>query len=980
MSTFRQPVSALSIVELRLLGKISARVDSGREAATLLAQPKRVALLGYLAAATPRGFHRRDALLALFWPEADQEHARGSLRKSVHFLRQQLGPETILSRGDEEIGLDLDRCWCDVVAFEESIEAERWEAAAELYQGDLLPGLHLSDVPEFERWLEETRTRLGSQVVRVVWQLAERESAQGRIGEAVRWARRGVELSPYDEDGLRRLLGLLFEAGDRAGAVLAYDQFAQRLSADLELEPSADTLTLVDSIRNHRKGPSVKTPPPPPVRQTASDTPPDKNREVAQSAGQERSPHSRRRLVSMSLLFIGTAAALGVFVSSYGSRPIPKAPAIPGAIAILPFEYRGNPELSYLAEGMVDLLSTKLDGAPGLRTINQRALVQFVDGERGGNDLDRGQRAAEHFGADRFVLGSIFEAGQRLAVRATLYDSKHGSQGSVEASGVPPAEIFEVADRLARHILSEVQDRPLELARVADQATSSLPALKAYIEGEREIRSGRSPQALDAFQRAVQLDSAFALAHYRLAFFSLVEPPLEHLEQARRYSGSLGEHQRVLIEASIAFFQGDLKQADSLYRRILDVHPDDIESWFMLAHVIGDWGYLSGYDWVDAREAYEQVLRLDPRNAGALFWLAAYAARDRRLADLDTLTERFLQPQPDPIDAGNLEGQRAAARGDSAGLERFIAVLRSRPDETARLGAGIVTWTTGDLVTGRRLWRLITEPNRSSGMRVLARTTLAKIELTNGRWRVASAELDSAARLDPGTALEHRVYYALTYFLNLPRAELVALRDSLERWNPATASRARDGPAVVHRSVRRSLKAYLLGMVNARLGDDGAALQYASELERADSSTSAGVFAIGQAKVVRAEIAWRRGRAEEALATLEQAGFWTHYPVDLTSDSPFDNHLHERFARAELLYQLRRMDEAQRWYRSLTYDLLYNAPSHYRLAQIYQARGDPQAATQHYMKFVETWRDCDPMLRAKLQEAELELARLRERE
>jgi tetratricopeptide (TPR) repeat protein len=629
---------------------------------------------------------------------------------------------------------------------------------------------------------------------------------------------------------------------------------------------------------------------------------------------------------------------------------------------------------------MVDLLSTKLDGAPGLRTTDQHALLEFMDRERGGNNLERGRRAAQHFGANRFVLGSIVEAGQRLAVSATVYDVERGSLGSVDASTASAADIFDVADRLARHILSEVQDRPLELARVADQATSSLPALKAYIEGEREMRNDRPAQALAAFQRAVQLDSAFALAHYRLAFFSRFVPPREHLEQARRYGGRLGEHQRGLIEALSAYFQGDHKQADSLYRQVLAAHPDDAEAWSMLGYLIADRGYLNGYAWVDAREAYEHVLGLDPRNASALWQLAAIAARDRRLADLDSFTDRFLQPHPEPIDAGDIEGQRAVARGDSIGLERFIAELRSRPDQPAQLGAGVVTWTTGDLVTGRRLWRLITEPSRSSGMRVLARVTLAKLELTNGRWRAASAELDSAARLDPGTALEHRAYYALTYFLKPPRAELMALRDSLERWDPATASRAPDGLAPAHRPVHRYLKLYLLGMLNTRLGEDRAALRYASALERADSSSPGGAFAIGLAKVVRAEVAWRAGRAEEALATLEQARFWTHSGLseqDISSDSPFQTHIHERFARAELLYQLGRVDEAMRWYRAFTYDLLYTAPAHYRLAQIYQARGDQRAAIQHYMKFVETWRDCDPMLRPKLQEAELELARLR---
>lgn len=60
-----------------------------------------------------------------------------------------------------------------------------------------------------------------------------------------------------------------------------------------------------------------------------------------------------------------------------------------------------------------------------------------------------------------------------------------------------------------------------------------------------------------------------------------------------------------------------------------------------------------------------------------------------------------------------------------------------------------------------------------------------------------------------------------------------------------------------------------------------------------------------------------------------------------------------------------------------TFELLYNAPAHYRLAQIYQARGDRQKAAEHYARFVELWRDCDPMLRPWLRWGEVELARLR---
>jgi DNA-binding SARP family transcriptional activator len=234
-------------IELRLLGNLSLRT-TGREGAAILAQPKRLALLAYLATATPRGFHRRDSLLALFWPEVDQDHARTSLRKALHLLRQELGPELIQNRGDEEVGLAPDRFWCDAVEFEEAVEGGRWEAI-DLYQGDLLAGFHLSDAPGFERWLEESRFRLRECATRAAWNLIERPRAAAHQADAVRWARRASGLSPYDEVVFRRLMTLLDRAGDRAGAVLAYKGFAHRLSTDLELEPSAETVALVQAIR-----------------------------------------------------------------------------------------------------------------------------------------------------------------------------------------------------------------------------------------------------------------------------------------------------------------------------------------------------------------------------------------------------------------------------------------------------------------------------------------------------------------------------------------------------------------------------------------------------------------------------------------------------------------------------------------------------------------------------------------------------------
>jgi tetratricopeptide (TPR) repeat protein len=398
----------------------------------------------------------------------------------------------------------------------------------------------------------------------------------------------------------------------------------------------------------------------------------------------------------------------------------------------------------------------------------------------------------------------------------------------------------------------------------------------------------------------------------------------------------------------------------------------------MLGLLISSKAPLLGLAWVDAREPFERALQLDPQSGLSLWTLATIAAREGRRAELDSLTNRFLQLQPASEYAGDLRGQRAIVLGDTAELERFVADLRMRPDPLAQTGAGLVTNTTMNLTVGRRLWRLIAEPSRSPGMRALAHVILAKIELTNGRLRVARSELERGAALDARSALEHRVFYALPQFLQTPRTELLALRDSLERWDAGQAGPDGDGVLRIHRSVHPYLRLYLLGLLSARIGDQAAADRYAAELEQVDSSSVEGTFAIDQARLVRAEVARARGRLEEALATLEQARFWTtHSADDDTGDSPFFTRMHERFARAELLFELGRYDDAIPWYRTFVYDFVYTAPAHLRLAQIAQHRGERQKAIEHYTRFIELWRSCDPELRPMVQQAESALSRLR---
>ena len=230
------------------------------------------------------------------------------------------------------------------------------------------------------------------------------------------------------------------------------------------------------------------------------------------------------------------------------------------------------------------------------------------------------------------------------------------------------------------------------LAGVAGQTTSSLPAFKAYLEGERELRSGRYAEAQEAFRRATELDTTFALAYYRLAMTLGPAPALEALDHALRHSDRLSEHHRWAVEAAAAYFRGDHTLADQRTRQVLTVRPDDAEAWFMYADVTLTKGSLLGRAWVDAREGFERALALDPENADAVWWLAAIAATERRLPALDSLTNRLQQLDAAPWLAVNAQGLRAIMMGDTAGEARFVADLRERPDPWAAPSAGLVAW------------------------------------------------------------------------------------------------------------------------------------------------------------------------------------------------------------------------------------------------------------------------------------------------
>jgi len=251
-----------SVLTLRTLGSLSLLDSEGVEIGAILAQPKRSALLVYLAVALPRGFHRRDTLIGLFWPEMDQARARNALSQSLSFLRSHLPDDILVNRGAEDVQFSSASFAVDVVAFRDDVEDGRWAKALEVYQGDFLRGFHLEEAKGFQDWMELERGRLREAAADAAWALAQEHIRRGALVEAERTGQRAMGLVWSDETPVREFILSLASAGDRAAAVRFYEKFRSRLWDELELEPSAATVAVAESIRIGSERKEAPTPGP----------------------------------------------------------------------------------------------------------------------------------------------------------------------------------------------------------------------------------------------------------------------------------------------------------------------------------------------------------------------------------------------------------------------------------------------------------------------------------------------------------------------------------------------------------------------------------------------------------------------------------------------------------------------------------------------------------------------------------------------
>jgi TolB-like protein/DNA-binding SARP family transcriptional activator/Flp pilus assembly protein TadD len=622
-----------AMLTLRAFGALDLRDAEGAPLGSVLAQTKRAALLAYLVLSRPGELHRRDTLLALFWPETEQERGRKALSQALSFLRKEVGEEVLVTRGVEEVGVNSAQVRCDVLAFREALKGEDWAEALSLYRGDLLEGVHVKGAPAVVDWVDRERVRLREAAAGAAWRLAHQRIREGKLVEAERTAQRALALVATDESPVREFMKALVLAGDRGAALRFYEKFKGTLGAELEVEPAPETEALAQAIR----GGEIRAAAPAGGPRWSAAGHSTANPTPASRPNLPRISRQRIGLVAVGVLVLTAGAlALGRWTAPGPEGGSPSAIHERTAIAVLPFQNLSEEgPHAYFAAALHDELLSQLAGVAGISLRGRTSVMGYA-----------GTTTTIREIAEELAVGSIVEAtvqilDERLRVNVQLIDAATDEHIWAERYDRPMDDAFEVQSDIAQRIVAAVGATLSgnEAMAMAAAPTENPEAYLLYLQGlEYHRRPGYLLRNLEIaqelYERALALDSTFALAHAALSkvhgsiAWHRYDCSPERLAWQREAAETALRLAPGLPQARFAmgsvYYRGlmDWRAALEEYHIALEGMPNDAGIWERIGYThrrLGEWDH--------ALRMYERAASLDPRNANIFGDLGAGTLR-----------------------------------------------------------------------------------------------------------------------------------------------------------------------------------------------------------------------------------------------------------------------------------------------------------------------------------------------------------------
>ena len=374
--------------------------------------------------------------------------------------------------------------------------------------------------------------------------------------------------------------------------------------------------------------------------------------------------------------FATTAEFARALVATHMSTPDGSpltGPANQKSIAVLPFtNMSADPEGDFFADGIADEIITALSKVKALRVVSRTSSFTF----KGKNDDIR--EIGRKLQVSTILEGSIRKAGKRLRLNAQLVSTTDSSQLWAERYDRELEDVFAIQDEIAtsivsalRVVLSEDEKKAIE-----NVPTTNIDAYEFYLRGRQFFHQHRRRShefARQLFERAIELDPGYALAHCGVAdccsflyqYFDASEENLRKADTASRRALDLAPH---LAEAHASrglavSLTGRFEEADREFEAAMRLNPKSFEAAYFYARSCVAQGKPH-----DAVKWYERAVAVRPDDFAALILLAGMYAEIGQSDDAIKATRRSYDAARKHLEL-NPDNPRALYMGAAALIE-----------------------------------------------------------------------------------------------------------------------------------------------------------------------------------------------------------------------------------------------------------------------------------------------------------------------